>query len=729
MQYGQRYLLLSALLLAGLLAAVPFVPPHAQSKPQLSGDSASDNTLVPGNFVLVATPAGRECRPMTTREKRELDFDRPRGALRVLGDANAQRTQQAGLKITLRGTTQLDNFPQAKAAFQAAAAKWEALIKTPITIVLDVDYGPTRFGSPYPSGVLGSTGSQTLPNTYANVRNALRNTPAGAAQTAIYNALPATSLPTDLGPATLASGTSANLRAVGLLNPVANPTTEQAALGAPPSIGFNSNFAFDFDPSDGIDFDKFDFDSTVVHEIGHALGFITDMGNKEVFFDPSIFPTPWDLFRFRPGGLDVTAFGARARVLLAGGEQISFFGGEEYALSTGTIAGTNGDGQQGSHWKDFEQTGNYVGIMDPTGARGERLDLTAADLIAINFFGYQLNDNQRVVEQLSVSDFSREEAQDRTNALVVNRFTPARYPARLESVRVPIPSALGTQTGQPLRIVAFADPNRTGQPPANPSFLLDRTINLTTLPTTSRIFDLVLTNGSGPTINSGDLYVGVQTTSAIIPIAVDTNGRQQGRSFISANNGQSFQALTTQNAPTPAPVNFQLRAYVSEPFNTPAPSIQALSPNAVAPGSAAFTLTVLGNNFLPSSVVRLGGNDRATAFVSGSVLQTQLLASEVANAGTLKVTVATPGPAGGETTALDLTVTANQPVPGITRLDPIGAAVNASNVTLNVFGTNFNAQSRIRTGISGNGRMKADNIAPSIAPEIQGAGRLISAKT
>lgn len=710
MQHRHRNILLSFLIFTGLLAALPFAPQHAQSKKQAIRAALQRQAPAPtlengdsptGNFVIMATANGKECRPLTVTEEQEMGFDQARGELHELSDSSPRRAQQTGLKITLRGTQQLEGFPEAKAAFQRAAAKWEAIIRTPITIILDVDFGTTRFGTPYPSGVLGSTGTQTLPLTgpdlYLAVRDSLLEVADNAQQTAVYNALPANALPTDLGPvANSISGSTANFRALGALDPVANPATEPASFGPPPSIGFNSNFSFDFDPSDGIDFDKFDFDSTAVHEIGHALGFITDMGIKELSPTRPVFPTTWDLFRFRPGGLVLNSLGSRQRVMVAGGEQTYFAGGEEFALATGTPNGTNGDGNQGSHWKDFEQTGTYVGVMDPTGARGERLDLTAADLIALNYFGYQLNTGLTVFEQMVVSDFSIEEAQDRSNALVVNRFTPQRYPAKLESVRVPIPAASsGIQTGQPLRIIAFADPNRTGQPPANPSLLLDRTINLPTLPN-NRIFDLVVTNG--PVINSGDLYVGVQTTGAILPIAADVNGRQQGRSFISSNNGTSFQPLMTQNAPTPTPVNFALRAYVSEPFNTPVATLAAISPAAVTPGSAAFTLTALGSGFQPNSVVRVGNNDRTTSYLSGAQLQAQIPATDVASAGTLKISVFTPGPGGGQSTTLDLVVGTNQPLPTIARLDPPGSVVGANNVTLNVFGTNFNAQSRIRVG-------------------------------
>ena len=41
--------------------------------------------------------------------------------------------------------------PTAKAAFTAAAAKWEALIQNPITVVIDVDFGTTHFGEPFGS--------------------------------------------------------------------------------------------------------------------------------------------------------------------------------------------------------------------------------------------------------------------------------------------------------------------------------------------------------------------------------------------------------------------------------------------------------------------------------------------------------------------------------------------------------------------------------------------------
>ena len=56
----------------------------------------------------------------------------------------------AGIRIVLHGTQQLQNNPTARDAFIVAANRWEALISTPITVVIDVDFGTTFFGTAFP---------------------------------------------------------------------------------------------------------------------------------------------------------------------------------------------------------------------------------------------------------------------------------------------------------------------------------------------------------------------------------------------------------------------------------------------------------------------------------------------------------------------------------------------------------------------------------------------------
>jgi len=690
-------------LFTALLSVAGLRRQQAQSPQQSIGGSLrrplTDGTSGAGGFVITGSGDGTICRKMTGNEEQTFQFGQRREELHALVDKRLNtEQQQQGLKIILRGTSQLEQFPEAKQAFLRAAARWEAIIQSPITIVVDVDFGPTILGTPYPAAnIIGLTSEQPLTtNIYSQLRTlmivqALLNL--NLQQVAVYNALPATAVPTDLGPTTNVMSEAAIFRAIGVINPVADPNGEMAQFGPPPIIGFNSAFTFDFDSSNGIDFDKVDFEAAALHEIGHALGFTSNVGNKELIPSSLLALTFWDFFRFRPGGLTQASFTNSSRIQTAGGEQIFFIGDNELALSTSPAQGVNGgDGQQASHWKDEDQTGQYIGVMDPTLSRGLSLTLTANDLTALGFFGYKINPNSTVTEVLSVDDNSREEALASNNAIVVNRFTPARYPSTLKTVRIqlPPPTDGSNPVGQQLRLVAFIDANRTGQPPANPTFIVDRTITIPSLASQRFIEVLIPTP---PVINSGDLYVGIQSASASVLIAGDRNGRQQGRSFISTNNAASFQPLVNASN---APINFIERVLLENNFSsTPSAALASISPNALAPGSAEFTLYVQGSNFQSGSVVRWNGNDRATTFVTGTQLTAQVTAADVASAGSAKVTVFTP--VSGESAGLNFTIGVNNPAPTIARVSPnIAAAGATSPVTLGIFGTNFTPQSVVR---------------------------------
>jgi hypothetical protein len=347
---------------------------------------------------MVHFEAGRSvCRAATAAEASSMADRSQNASLHMItaeGSKPVLRTtavQPAGLNIILRGTPQLDNFPQAKAAFLKAAANWQALFQTPITIVLDVDFGPTAFGQAFPANVLGETDSENIPNPsgFSSLRSALISGASNTNETALYSSLPASRIPTNFGSTSFTWGTAATLRALGLMNPVANPDGEPSnAWGLPPAVAFNSNFQFDFDPSDGIDANKLDFDAIATHEIGHALGFTSNVGDFEQFPVP-VWLSVWDLFRFRPG-TTVGTFPTASRILSAGGTQDYFFGGSDVGLSTGRSDGSGGDGEQASHWKGSEFTGIYIGIMDPTIDFGQRQLITNNDMTALNSFGYRL---------------------------------------------------------------------------------------------------------------------------------------------------------------------------------------------------------------------------------------------------------------------------------------------------------------------------------------------------
>ncbi len=96
------------------------------------------------------------------------------------------------------------------------------------------------------------------------------------------------------------------------------------------------------------------------------------------------------------------------------------------------------------------------------------------------------------------------------------------------------------------------------------------------------------------------------------------------------------------------------------PDNNPLPSVTTAIPATVLAGGPAFTLTVTGTNFLASSVVRWNGQARPTTFVSSTQETAQINATDIATAGTAQLTVFTPTPGGGTSSAIgDVVVSPN----------------------------------------------------------------------
>jgi 6-phosphogluconolactonase len=118
---------------------------------------------------------------------------------------------------------------------------------------------------------------------------------------------------------------------------------------------------------------------------------------------------------------------------------------------------------------------------------------------------------------------------------------------------------------------------------------------------------------------------------------------------------------------TSNPVNFTITSGAST-----VPTISLLGPSC-APAGEPVQLTVVGNNFVASSVVRWNGSDRPT-ISNGSIdgLIAQISASDVAAAGTVAVTVFNPGPGGGSSNTSTFTITAGAVNPQSIAVDPAG---------------------------------------------------------
>jgi hypothetical protein len=134
--------------------------------------------------------------------------------------------------------------------------------------------------------------------------------------------------------------------------------------------------------------------------------------------------------------------------------------------------------------------------------------------------------------------------------------------------------------------------------------------------------------------------------------------------------------------------------------NNPVPTTTSpLSPASAFAGSAAFTLTVNGTDFVPSSQVQWNGSGLVTTYLSATGLQATVPALDIQSAGTASVTVFNPVPSGG--TSAPLTFTINNPLPATTSLSPASVAWGGTGFTLTVNGSNFVQSSTVNWNGSG----------------------------
>jgi hypothetical protein len=289
---------------------------------------------------------------------------------------------------------------QARAGFQTAANFWSSKFNDNIVVNLQIGMSGTLG-----SGILGGASPEFVSGSYSLFRLAAladatsqddflysANLPTGSAFSVYINrtsnnpngSLSATPYVDADGDAnnTTVTLTSANAKALGLI------AGNDPAIDA--KIEFSTAFKFDYDRTNGIASDSFDFIGIAIHEIGHSLGFfsgvdILDQNGSSAFRDDQYtWVSPLDFTRFSSASLaaganiDWTADGRSKYFSVDGGRTVAV----ENAWSLGSRFG---DGRQASHWKDSLGRG----IMDPTFAPGElgivtNLDLRAFDVIGFN---------------------------------------------------------------------------------------------------------------------------------------------------------------------------------------------------------------------------------------------------------------------------------------------------------------------------------------------------------
>jgi uncharacterized protein (TIGR03437 family) len=128
---------------------------------------------------------------------------------------------------------------------------------------------------------------------------------------------------------------------------------------------------------------------------------------------------------------------------------------------------------------------------------------------------------------------------------------------------------------------------------------------------------------------------------------------------------------------------------------TPQPSVVSISPASATAGDPAFTLTVNGAGFVPSSLVLWRGSPRPTTYLSDVQLQAAIGAGDIASGGTFGVAVVNPSPGGGTSAASPFSVIGS-PLPALSSVTPSTVSGGGAAFTLAVNGSGFSVQSTVR---------------------------------
>lgn len=131
----------------------------------------------------------------------------------------------------------------------------------------------------------------------------------------------------------------------------------------------------------------------------------------------------------------------------------------------------------------------------------------------------------------------------------------------------------------------------------------------------------------------------------------------------------------------------------------PAPTLAGIAPAAADQG-AATVITVTGTGFVPASEVRLDGLPVPTTFVSATQLSAQVSSN---TPGQHQLTVFSPAPGGGGTTATTFTVKAvvQNPVPTIVSVAPMVVPLSTVDTQVEIIGTGFVMTTSAAIGVNG----------------------------
>jgi len=239
-------------------------------------------------------------------------------------------------------------------ALEEVSAFYQTAFTDPVNVT--IDFSMQNLGG----GILGATGSSFTLNTWSTTRSGLIN--GMDSDDSIQNSLP--------GPTTIpvrydASTTNVTNENRCFFTRANHKATIGSLSGTDASMALNSTVNWDFDPSDGVPGNAQDFQSVVVHEVGHALGFVSEVDSGGSDIDAM------DIFRFTRTD-DGDDFNPDSLAEFETTPRTVDFNNPDDDHNTDLITVeyrmADGSPSQASH---FRSEFPPIGIMDPSQANGE----------------------------------------------------------------------------------------------------------------------------------------------------------------------------------------------------------------------------------------------------------------------------------------------------------------------------------------------------------------------
>ncbi len=118
-----------------------------------------------------------------------------------------------------------------------------------------------------------------------------------------------------------------------------------------------------------------------------------------------------------------------------------------------------------------------------------------------------------------------------------------------------------------------------------------------------------------------------------------------------------------------------------------APDVSGIEPRRATAGSVGPSIVVVGEHFVPRSIVQLDGAPLSTTFVSATELRATIPTVRLREVASLRVTVGTSPPGGGASKEVLFDV--ENPAPELSRLTPLSAPMGAGTTSFTLKGSHF----------------------------------------